>query len=349
VFKEEEGKDGQKGIMIPQALATPPQEADVARIKKLLMGDLRQGLLYCGFICILLFVNIPGVMLTRDNKMLAILLLFLFGIAPAINAGFQWLEYARRRTQEQRESRRTDEVLFSIWISGFPRWPAYVAVGVLVVMFLIQVFHAGMISSLGGYMQALGNSYQEAGLYRLKVTMDDQWWRIITAGLLHGGMIHLFFNSKALLSISSVLHGLCRTSWIVIVFTLSVVGGSLASVYGPVRFGPSVGASGGIMGLLGFLLVLSYFYKGGLPHFIKGSVVTSVFLIGILGWLGKDFIDNAAHGGGFVVGVALGGIVALFDDLLLGKEKTPVYTYAAAGICGAVLLFGAVKVLLVLS
>jgi membrane associated rhomboid family serine protease len=333
--------------MIPEALMRRPEEADNERIKKLLSGDLKQGLIYCAFIGVLLFVNIPGLVLDQNTKMLAILMLFLFGIAPAINAGFQWLEYAKKRTTEELERRRVDEILFSVWVQSFSRWPGYVAVGVLVAMFLVQVFHSGMVTSFGGYVNALGRSYQEAGLYRLKVTMGDQWWRIITAGLMHGGMIHLYFNSKAYLSISNVLIGICRSSWIVIVFTLSVVAGSLASIYGPVRFGPSVGASGGIMGLLGFLLVLSYFYKGGLPHFIKGSVVTSVFLIAMLGWLGKDFIDNAAHAGGFVAGVVLGGIAAPFSDLLLGKEKTPAFIYPVAGICGAVLLIGMVKILLI--
>lgn len=346
VFNEENLSD--EGVKIPQALVNPPQESEISQIKKLLLGDLKQGLLYCVFICILLFVEIPGLALSRENKMLAVLLLFLFGISPAINAAFQWLEYSQRRTQEERERRKTDEVLFSMWMKSFPRWPAYLAVGLLVAMFLVQVFHQGMVTSQGEYFTALGNSIREAGLYRIKVTMDDQWWRIITAGLLHGGLIHLFFNSNALLNISSVLLGLCRSSWIVIVFALSVVGGSFASIYGPVRAGPSVGASGGIMGLLGFLLVLSYFYKGGLPHFLKGSVVVSVILIGMLGWLGKDFIDNAAHGGGFVVGVALGGIVCLFTEPLLGKEKTPGYIYGIAGICGLVLLSGTGKVLMLL-
>ena len=348
MFRDKVNEGGSTGVMLPQALVNPPQEADNERIKKLLMGDLKQGLLYCAFICVLLFVNIPGLVLTQNTKMLAILLLFLFGIAPAINAGFQWLEYSRKRTQEQRKRRFVDEILFSSWVQTFPRWPGYAAVGLLVAMFLVQVFHSGMITGFGDYVSSLGNSYREAGLYRQKVRMGDEWWRIITAGLLHGGMIHLYFNSKAFLSISGVVVGICRSSWIMIVFTLSVVGGGLASIYGPIRFGPSVGASGGIMGLLGFLLVLSYFYKGGLPHFIKGSVVTSVFLIGILGWLAKDFIDNAAHTGGFVTGAFLGGITAPFCDLLFGNKKTPAYIYPVAGVCGAVLIFGIVKIVLVL-
>lgn len=75
--------------------------------------------------------------------------------------------------------------------------------------------------------------------------------------------------------------------------------------------------------------------------------MTSVFLIAMLGWLGKDFIDNAAHAGGFVAGVVLGGIAAPFSDRLLGKEKTPAFIYPIAGICGSVLLFGVGKILLI--
>ncbi|MCB1100344.1 MAG: rhomboid family intramembrane serine protease [Verrucomicrobiae bacterium] len=347
VFRESKSADGEStGVMVPEALLKQPQEGDNDRIKKLLLGDVKQGLLYCLFICVLLFVNIPGLVVDQMTKMLAILMLFMFGIAPAINAGFQFLEYTKKRTQDELERRRVDEILFYSWLQSLPRWPGYVAVGLLVAVFLVQVFHSGMVTSFGEYQAALARSWHAVGLYRIKVTMGDEWWRIITAGLVHGGMIHLYFNSRALLSISTVLIGICRSSWIVIIFTLSVIAGSLASIYGPVR-GPSVGASGGIMGLLGFLFVLTYFYKGGLPHFIKGSVVTSVFLIGMLGWLGKDFIDNAAHAGGFVAGVVLGGIAAPFSDRLLGNEKTPAYIYPVAGVCGAVLLFGVMKILLI--
>jgi membrane associated rhomboid family serine protease len=178
--------------------------------------------------------------------------------------------------------------------------------------------------------------------------MQDEWWRVITAGLMHGGMIHLYFNSSALFSISSLLVGVCRMSWVVIVFTLSVVGGSLASIYGTIRSVPSVGASGGIMGLLGFLLVLSFFYKGGFPSFIKGAIIRSVILIAILGWVGSGFIDNAAHAGGFATGAVLGTVVAPLGDFLFGKKKTPLYIYPIAAAAAVVLVLGAIKVCRVL-
>lgn len=246
-----------------------PQDADSQRIKKLLLGDLRQGLIYCAFISVLLFVKIPGLVLDQNTQILAILMLFMFGIAPAINAGFQWLEYAKKRTKEELERRRVDEILFSHWVQSFPRWPGYVAVGLLVAVFLVQVFHSGMVTSFGGYMNALGQSYREAGLYRIKVRMDDQWWRIITAGLMHGGMIHLFFNSKALLSISHVLIGICRSNWIVIVFTVSIIAGSLASIYGPMRGGSVRRRVRGHHGLAGVPSCAVLFLQRGAAAFSK--------------------------------------------------------------------------------
>ena len=330
--------------LVPPALLRRPVATDDARIRQAFLGDVRKALLYSAFIAVLLYAEIPGLRLGPGEKMLAIILLFLFGIAPLINSSCQWLDYAKKRTPEERERKRAEEILFSGWVQDFARWPIVVGIGFLVVMFLVQAFHQGGLSSFQEYSRSLGHSFREVGLMRQKVRMGDEWWRIVTAGLLHGGMIHLYFNSNALYSIGSVLVGVCRMSWVIIVFTLSVVGGSLASIYGPIRFGASVGASGGIMGLLGFLLVLSFFYKGGFPHFIKGAILRSVVLIAILGWFGSQFIDNAAHAGGFAVGAAIGLIAVPFGDIMFGKQKTPIYIYPVAGVCAVVLLYGAVKI-----
>ena len=332
----------------PRVLLAIPQPSDNARIKRALLGDVKQGLLYCVFIAVLMFANIPGLQLDHGTRMLAVLLLFLFGIAPIINSGCEWLEYRKERSPEEWEQKRAEEILFASWTQSYSRLPIFAFVGVLIVMFLLQVFHNGMLSSQGSglfsnYSRVLYDSAMDAGLRRHAIRSNDEWWRLISTGLLHGGMIHLYFNSSALLSISSLLVGVCRSSWIAIVFTLSVVGGSLASIYGPVRLGPSVGASGGVMGLLGFVLVLSFFYKGGFPHFFKGAIIRSVILIAILGWLGKNFIDNSAHAGGFLVGVVLGFLVIPFSDRLLGKNRTPTYIYPLAAASGVYLLYGAIK------
>ena len=67
----------------------------------------------------------------------------------------------------------------------------------------------------------------------------------------------------------------------------------------------SVGASGGILGLVGFLLVVGVRHRGSLPADFAKSIIRSVLFMAALGFLAKDYIDNAAHAGGFLVGCVI--------------------------------------------
>jgi membrane associated rhomboid family serine protease len=67
-----------------------------------------------------------------------------------------------------------------------------------------------------------------------------------------------------------------------------------------------VGASGGIMGLLGFLLALSVRQRHQLPGGYARSLVSGVLWTAVAGLAAYAFIDNAAHAGGLLAGLALG-------------------------------------------
>jgi membrane associated rhomboid family serine protease len=68
----------------------------------------------------------------------------------------------------------------------------------------------------------------------------------------------------------------------------------------------SVGASGGIMGLVGFLAVIGYRRKEVLPAGFFKSILINICFIGVIGLVGFAVIDNAAHLGGLVAGVVCG-------------------------------------------
>jgi membrane associated rhomboid family serine protease len=67
-----------------------------------------------------------------------------------------------------------------------------------------------------------------------------------------------------------------------------------------------VGASGGLMGLVGFLAVLGYRRKEILPSGFFKSILISICFMGVIGLVGFAVIDNAAHLGGLVAGVVFG-------------------------------------------
>lgn len=70
----------------------------------------------------------------------------------------------------------------------------------------------------------------------------------------------------------------------------------------------SIGASGGVMGLIGYLAIYGYRRKRQLPPGFLKNILVNVGLIAAMGVIAYQFIDNAAHLGGFLVGAAYGFI-----------------------------------------
>lgn len=126
-----------------------------------------------------------------------------------------------------------------------------------------------------------------------------------------------------------------------LVFLTTVVTGSLASLYlgSP---GSSVGASGGILGCLGFLLVVTSRFREVLPGFLRVSLIQSTIVVTIFGLLGSQFIDNAAHAGGFLGGIALG--LVMTPVLSLAPEKTGLILRVLSGLSLTILALGVGKI-----
>ncbi|HUB26463.1 MAG TPA: rhomboid family intramembrane serine protease, partial [Tepidisphaeraceae bacterium] len=136
-----------------------------------------------------------------------------------------------------------------------------------------------------------------------------QWWRLLTMALMHGGFIHIAVNLTSLVILGRLVEAHSRPAYLPIVFVLSAIAGSLASLkFGPVP-GTTVGASGGLMGLIGFMAVMGYRRRSVLPGGFLQIMIANVFLIGLMGSTASNVIDNACHFGGLAAGVVIGLIV----------------------------------------
>jgi rhomboid protease GluP len=126
-----------------------------------------------------------------------------------------------------------------------------------------------------------------------------QWWRLVTAGFLHGGVIHILFNSWALFDVGALVEQICGVRRYIVIYFVSTVCGYLASTYwSPVV---SIGASAGIFGLIGAMIAIGT--KSRTPmgdalrsHFMQWAVFALVMSFVISG------VDNAAHIGGLASG-----------------------------------------------
>jgi len=143
------------------------------------------------------------------------------------------------------------------------------------------------------------------------LTVDGQWWRLLTSVFLHGGLLHLIFNALVLANIGIFLEPLLGRVSFAIVYLLTGILASLTSLmfnYGVV----SVGASGAIFGMYGFFLALlttKLFKPEFRTTFLKNTLGFVALNIAI-GFFGP--IDNAAHLGGLISGFILGYVYLPF-------------------------------------
>jgi membrane associated rhomboid family serine protease len=149
--------------------------------------------------------------------------------------------------------------------------------------------------------EGLEESMLAAGFVRTDIVEGGQYWRLLTVGALHGSILHIFLNGNALYGLGGLLEYLSNRAHLAIVFVLSILGGSVASLFlGP--FEHAVGASGGILGVFGYLLIYAYRRKQQLPPgFLKSLLVNVAFIAGF-GIIAYQLVDNFAHVGGFLVG-----------------------------------------------
>jgi len=141
-----------------------------------------------------------------------------------------------------------------------------------------------------------------------------QYWRLVTAGFLHWGVIHLAMNSYALTILGPLVEesfGWRKTLFIYIVCDACAFG--VSAVFS--RDSLSAGASGPVFGLIGFAFVFAKFRAGSRGRAISqqmmGFITPAIVMLFLPG------IDNAAHIGGFLAGAVL----AMFVDS--GEPYTP--------------------------
>ncbi len=138
-----------------------------------------------------------------------------------------------------------------------------------------------------------------------------RWWTVLTAGWLHAGLLHIFFNVLWIRQLAPAVAELYGPGRMVIIYVLAgAVGFTFTSVAGQyIGFLPliggarlSVGASAPIFGLLGALVY--YGQRTGSRH-VGQAGLQYALMMGLFGLIFPG-IDNQAHLGGFVGGYVAG-------------------------------------------
>ena len=137
---------------------------------------------------------------------------------------------------------------------------------------------------------------------------DGEPWRLITHAFLHGGLIHLAFNTFFLIQIGPMLERRLGSPRFAVLYMITAIAGGMVGSLWHEPTTPLVGGSGALFGMLGAAVAINMRcgrhlldfldYHG--PRQLLGLIAINL----ILGLL-IPFVSNAAHIGGLVSGFAL--------------------------------------------
>ena len=152
----------------------------------------------------------------------------------------------------------------------------------------------------------------ELGAMKGSLIAGGEYWRLFTAMFLHFGWLHLALNCFGLYIFGQMIEGLYGRSRFIVIYTLAGLAGSVSSYAFNLSLAPyhsvGIGASGAVLGLLGATVAFFIRNREMLGEMGRRTLAGLIIVAGInlaFGFMTPG-VDNLAHIGGFVGGLALG-------------------------------------------
>jgi membrane associated rhomboid family serine protease len=163
------------------------------------------------------------------------------------------------------------------------------------------------------------------------LTLHGQWWRLFTALFLHGNIAHVVFNMWALWNVGRLTERLYGNwAFAFLYLGCGVLSGLASIVWDPSR--GTLGASGAIFGIFGACILFALLPRSRAAVRVPLALWLSASVFALYNLIAGFFvvgIDNAAHVGGVLSGLALGACLArpLTPE---ARRKFPARNLAAA-------------------
>jgi membrane associated rhomboid family serine protease len=215
--------------------------------------------------------------------------------------GFHCTDCVHAGTQHQRRARRDHPGagFGAVTIFGARPSPKAVVVPVLVainvLVYLFTVFQSGSIWDNDHSLLS-----QWGVLWAPAVLGGGEWWRLVTSGFLHNGLLHVAANMFSLWMMGRALEPVMGRGRFLALYFGSMLGASAANLLiGGLAGVPVAGASGAIFGLLGCYAVIV------LKQRLNPMVLVVNLLLNVYITFQVPGISILAHVGGFVLGVLI--------------------------------------------
>lgn len=189
----------------------------------------------------------------------------------------------------------------SMAIGGLGRYPVTTAL-----MAINIVAYVGQVLS--------GDALTAWGVNDGPFTLSGEYWRLFTAGFLHGNIFHIGVNMWCLWSLGRLSERLFGKWQTFAIYMLTGVGGALLSLASNPNHS-ELGASGAVFGIVGAVMAGVKFGDLNISTGEKRAIFSSVvsfavlnFVLGFSGFGSSVFgrVDNMCHLGGFVSGLLVG-------------------------------------------
>jgi membrane associated rhomboid family serine protease len=293
------------GFVLPEEIPALHSALREARIRwarwEIAEGKRQMGIFAAAAAVVALFHLVQRDRLLSSGTLgLALLLFLILGFIP-------W--YQGRKRLKKAMQWAAGEMAADAPVLRFEAWLAWQKAPATRFILLLMVL-VGLVQMYLEIRSPLpfGISVAEAGLTKHGhgVTPGESW-RLLTAPFLHGHWLHWLMNASALAYLGKRVEVFARWPHMALTLLLSAWIGGEASA----RFmeKPSVGISGGLMGLLGFLLVFESLHRRLVPESARKRLLAGVVLTAVIGYVFRDFIDNAAHAGGLIAGMTYAALV----------------------------------------
>jgi rhomboid protease GluP len=200
---------------------------------------------------------------------------------------------------------------------GFIAVVVYGCSALYVISLLLTVAFGGNIIGNGNPLTVLS---PDSGITRLlgasgagPVFLYGRWWTVLSAGWLHGGVLHILFNMLWVRQLGPAVADVYGGGRMVIIYTAAtVVGFTVSSIAGLVLGGvpiailrgafQTLGASAPIFGLLGALV---YYGRRGGSSIVRSEALGYAVTLAVMGLIVPG-VDNYAHAGGYLGGYFAG-------------------------------------------
>ena len=211
-------------------------------------------------------------------------------------------------------------------IAGGDPMATYVLIGICV----LAAFGTGSLFGGGG-----NQVFYDGALNGPGVSSGQEYWRLITSGFLHAGLIHLGFNMYILYFLGSMIEPALGKVRFLALYFASMLGGS----FGALLLSPmvnTVGASGAVFGLMGAAFVMQR-ARGMNP---MQSGIGPLILLN----LGISFILPGISIGGHLGGLLFGVVAALAIEEIARRRAPQTLAIAACALVGLVAVAGSLAV-----